>query len=267
MITLFLAGIVAVAAHADPITGLLQYDYGYGTYLAYELAVFIVEAIGFKLVIRCRWNEAVLASFLANLASVAFGLLSGWNVVTANLLGMAIEVVMAYLVLRRRNHALVLGTAFVLNLATMGYGPEFFMRMVPTPSALNAYCAQHLKVIGKGLAEYAQANNGILPVARDLSELQAKLGPYVGAKQGTFTCPQDRFDRDEPDYVWNDTLSGRPLPPSSSQQSKIIAIVDSAPRHSNMSNVLFLDGHVKWYSTRSLIMALQHSGENYRALP
>lgn len=240
LISLAVGATVAVAAHADPISGLLQYDYGYGTYLAYELAVFIVEATGFKLVIRCSWREALLASFLANLASVAVGLLAGRNVATSYLLGMALEVVIAYLVLRRRNHALVLGTVFVLNFATLWYGPEVLMRFLPTPSALYANCSANLKMIGKGLADYAQANNGTLPQARDLNELKEELSPYAGLKQDTFACPADRFHREELDYVWNDSLSARTLPPSSSQQREIIVMVDSASRHSNGSNVLFL---------------------------
>lgn len=101
-------------------------------------------------------------------------------------------------------------------------------------------CQFHLRQMGMAFQVYARDWNGLLPPVKD--DLSPLL-PYL-REPGALLCPTARAEKVKPPHYWYrpghafDDLPDLPI------------VGDMRPWHSGGGNVLFVDGHVKWYLER-----------------
>jgi hypothetical protein len=57
---------------------LFSWDDAINKLLLLELGIAIVESIGYKLLMKCDWQKALVAGFVANIASYGIGLLANY---------------------------------------------------------------------------------------------------------------------------------------------------------------------------------------------
>ncbi|MBI3921240.1 MAG: hypothetical protein HY318_07475 [Armatimonadetes bacterium] len=246
--TLSVAFLVASASlcSGNALSGLVQYDFGYGTYFVYEAVVFLVEAVIIMAFAKVPMRIALLVSFFANVASVSVGMIPGTN----PLLGIPFETIVAIVALRKHRPWLVAPVVFGVNLFTLVFGSMIVVGFVPSRGQLSFECGQNLHAIGGALHEYAKAHDGRLPAVKDFSELRTSLTPYMRGKEKAFSCPLTSSIVDDPGYIWSGKLSGRALEGFRDRAPQIVAVVHPhtcrPPLHSfyAFGSVLYLDGHV-----------------------
>lgn len=234
---------------ANALTGLLQYDFGYATYFSYEGVVFLVEAVLIKAFTGVAIRTALLVSLVANVLSLAVGMLPGINPLIAYVLGILGEVLVVVVLLRKNRPGLVAMAVLGINFFTLLCGSWIVVEFVPPRAQLSIECGHNLHLIGDALHEYARANDGWLPAAEDFSELKTSLTRYMPGNDKAFTCPLAQSIVDDRGYVWNSKLSGRSLEDFPNKSPEIVAIIHlhncRPPFHNHeLGHVLYLDGHV-----------------------
>jgi prepilin-type processing-associated H-X9-DG protein len=124
--------------------------------------------------------------------------------------------------------------------------------------ALQLRCSNNLRAVAAGMMMYFQDYDERMPFADRWCD---SLGPYVGRNRDTLTCPADRYSWS---YAMNYKLSRQPLSSFSAPADTIMlfestlgrpnawdqdapagASLVNPPRHGDLNNFAFADGHVK----------------------
>ena len=126
--------------------------------------------------------------------------------------------------------------------------------------AYRISCVSNLRQLGLAIEMYTQDNDGVLPNAKTNEigsstqgepTIYSLLLPYIKVS-GVFYCPSDTeagksgSDSEVTSYLWNYNKSGVMM--QADRTSEIAIMADLGDWHSDGSNILFLDKHVRFAS-------------------
>jgi hypothetical protein len=274
------------AACANPLSGLIWRDYGFGWWLVVTALIVAVEWPLFAWIGRWHWGWSLVGVIVANVASTfllgAFGVPN--YLPPTLLLTVAVEAgVIALLAWPLAWRGLappkqLLGAVFAMNAASFLIAPVVSGFLAPRDT--KPLCMSNLKKIGAALSVYTADNDRALPPVRTAAELRGFLAGKTPTEL-SWHCPQlasqwTLSDREPtrlnyelflplPDRLADEivTVHRRPDGRRSWTERRYpepwrvgrVLMADDAPRHGGMIGraggasgrvCLYYDWHAKW---------------------
>lgn len=131
------------------------------------------------------------------------------------------------------------GFLLVSIIVTVLFGPVFSRAR---ENAQRASCQSNLKQIGLATLQFTQDHQQRLPAGTSMSQWQTQLLPYT--KSSTlFRCPAEP---NADGYAVNPRLSAVSLAQLNAPERTVV-MYEHKDRHLGGCNILFADGHVRWY--------------------